>query len=409
MAPRRESSPAVELSELAHPSSTPTPEKPAHVYQKQASAEFEGFDKSRDEVAQQGPRTCTVEIPHMLIGHPQLPQNHEVDEQGYTIPNPSRRKLATEELSAFQRLNLSRFKHEKWALTALQLLSAKGFKLFTLDNFPSIPPSELESLSNSDSRVKFLAMTQIAWLITQLIVRYRKGIISTQLEIAAAASAASSMLTYAILWNRPRGVTTRYRIKASRVPSSDEIVSLATFGHGYMWTLPRIKESLDEDLTLVPIPNDANHAVDVRELVAGFEDTTVARMLVEWLRHNHPAIVCVIAGSVGGTIFGGLHCLAWNFQFPTRAELLLWRVCSIATTILPLLSTYFNLQWSYCNGWVGKSSMAQRLYGPIVVIVFIIPYVLAREFLLVETSRSLFFLPPEVFIDTWPGAFLLWG
>lgn len=226
-------------------------------------------------------------------------------------------------------------------------------------------------------------MAQIAWLMTQLVVHYRKGMVSTQLEIAAVAFTACSMMTYAILWNRPRGITTRYRIEASRVPSSDEIISLATFGPGYMWTLPRIKESLNEELHLTPIPNDASHAMDVRKLVAG--------------------------SVIGGTVFGGLHCLVWNFQFPTRAELLLWRICSIATTILPLRSTYFNLQWSSCNGWVGKSSMAQRLYGPFVVIVFIIPYGLARVFLHVETFGKPFFLPPEAFVDTWPGAFLLWG
>jgi hypothetical protein len=189
-------------------------------------------------------------------------------------------------------------------------------------------------------------------------------------------------------------------------------MSLATFGPGYLWTWHRFNGKEDEILHLMPIPNDASHAVDVRNLVSGFDNTTVGRTIVEWLRHNHPAIVSVIAGSaLGGTLFGGIHCLAWNFAFPTCTELILWRTCSIVTTVLPLLSIYFNLQWSYYNGWVEHlgGDTASRLYGPVLLICFLFPYTLARLFLLIETFRSLFFLPPEAFIDTWPGAFLLWG
>jgi hypothetical protein len=147
-------------------------------------------------------------------------------------------------------------------------------------------------------------------------------------------------------------------------------------------------------------------------LFAGFEDTFFVQMLVDWLHHNHPAIVSVIAGTVlGGSLFGALHFLAWNFRFPTQTELVLWRTSSILTTVLPPLSVYFNLQWSYYNGWVedSENKTARRLYGTIILVCFIIPYGLARIFLLFEMFWSLFFLPPEAFVDTWPGGFLLWG
>jgi hypothetical protein len=40
---------------------------------------------------------------------------------------------------------------------------------------------------------------------------------------------------------------------------------------------------------------------------------------------------------------------------------------------------------------------------------FLLPYILARLFLMVEIFRSLFFLPPDAFIDTWSGSFPHWG
>ena len=38
-----------------------------------------------------------------------------------------------------------------------------------------------------------------------------------------------------------------------------------------------------------------------------------------------------------GVIFGGLHCIGWNFKFPTHPEQSLWRSTSVAITAIPLI------------------------------------------------------------------------
>ena len=38
-----------------------------------------------------------------------------------------------------------------------------------------------------------------------------------------------------------------------------------------------------------------------------------------------------------GVIFGGLHCIGWNFKFPTHPEQTLWRSTSLAITAIPLV------------------------------------------------------------------------
>ena len=38
-----------------------------------------------------------------------------------------------------------------------------------------------------------------------------------------------------------------------------------------------------------------------------------------------------------GVIFGGLHCIGWNFQFPTHPEQSLWRSTSLAIAAIPLI------------------------------------------------------------------------
>ncbi|KAH7370797.1 hypothetical protein BKA65DRAFT_489252 [Rhexocercosporidium sp. MPI-PUGE-AT-0058] len=312
-------------------------------------------------------------------------------------------------ISTFQAINLERFKHEAWALTALQLLRAKDFHLFKL--LPSVSSQDLESMTNTDFLAKLIAVTQVIWLMIQLLVRHQNGILSSQMEIATLAFAVCSMVTYIIHWDRPRGITTRYEIKATKAPNEDQILALATFGPGYLWTWHRSQGDKDESLNLIPIPNDASHAVYVGNLFAG-SDNVVTRTLMAWFSLNHPAVVSVIAGSVmGGTLFGSIHCLAWNFNFPTHLELILWRVSSVLSTILPPLSVYFNLQWSHYNAWAENEEtlMARRIHGIVLLVFFGLPYILARLFLVFEIFWTLFFLPQEAFIDTWPGGFLLWG
>jgi len=38
-----------------------------------------------------------------------------------------------------------------------------------------------------------------------------------------------------------------------------------------------------------------------------------------------------------GVIFGGLHCICWNFTYPTAFEQHLWRASSLAITVIPLI------------------------------------------------------------------------
>jgi len=37
-------------------------------------------------------------------------------------------------------------------------------------------------------------------------------------------------------------------------------------------------------------------------------------------------------------IFGALHCIAWNFHFPSHIEQLFWRIGSLAITVIPLVT-----------------------------------------------------------------------
>jgi len=43
------------------------------------------------------------------------------------------------------------------------------------------------------------------------------------------------------------------------------------------------------------------------------------------------------------TTFGGIHCAGWNLPFPTYPEQKLWRIASLALTVIPIGTLPFTL------------------------------------------------------------------
>jgi hypothetical protein len=261
----------------------------------------------------------------------------------------------------------------------------------------------MEVLNRGNALVKALALIQVTYLIVQLVARKVARLPSAQLEIGALAFSASSFITYALYWDRPQGVESVHIIKPKCAPSKARIGTLTQKGLLFLWLHPRPEYKFEKAYDVVPIPNDGLQTTSV---------LTIPFTLFSLSGDNEEILILAAGAFLGGTFFGGLHCLAWNFHFPTHGEALTWRVCSIVTSVLPLLCVMPMFLWMRWHPWSErpKRSPAVRFaLGLVLIVGFLIPYVLARMFLICEMFRSLFFLPPEAFIDTWSGSFPHWG
>ncbi|KAL4958640.1 uncharacterized protein BDV14DRAFT_207872 [Aspergillus stella-maris] len=118
-----------------------------------------------------------------------------------------------------------------------------------------------------------------------------------------------------------------------------------------------------------------------------FEDRYKKRH-VDWM---------VIATSILSImLFGGLHLLAWNLSFPSSIERSLWRGSALTVAIAPTISALLVLLESIIADRTDRwSKWSVTVLGPL--------YLSARVFIMVESYRSLYFLPPEAFISTWAG------
>lgn len=87
------------------------------------------------------------------------------------------------------------------------------------------------------------------------------------------------------------------------------------------------------------------------------------------------------------TILGALHLIAWNFNFPTETEKILWRVASIVLTVTPFVFVPVFGAMEDCL----KST--QDYLAPILVILGII----SRMLLVGLMLASLRSLPPSAY------------
>ncbi|KAJ6194162.1 hypothetical protein J3E72DRAFT_404602, partial [Bipolaris maydis] len=258
----------------------------------------------------------------------------------------------------------------------LRYLLDKGF----LDQEPPMSEDEILDKSKGDAFATISAVVQLLWLVTQLITRKVLKLPSSQLEILALAFAVCTSFTYILNYPKPQNIQVPSHVSnLQRNQELEERASQSYFKNA-LWPWEDKKE-----LEAIIRNDKLNPSSQLKILNEGKS--------YEWI---------VDADSIGfitgAVILGLCHCIAWNFQFPTPIERLLWRIASVGITgILPL----FYFLWfmlTYGSDHLGK--LYDYLQLPLSYISFSV-YVVARLYLLVAPFRELFYLPPEAFIATW--------
>jgi hypothetical protein len=279
-------------------------------------------------------------------------------------------------------LNLARLRGYDWALDGPQLILAREMGI--IDRIPNISKGDIEDKSKSDFLVKFSAVAQVMWQIIQLIIRWKKGLPSSQIEVATVGFSLCAFIMYLAYWNKPQNVQTPHRVQAKRYPTKEEIFQLAERGPAMDSTYTGIQYSIPE------------HAIHI-DLTAT-EENTLDGGILGWS-----------GVTVGGVLFGLMHCTAWNFDFPTPVERLLWRIASIITTALPILHYVRALCWVALGRWeknhkqrfissqtLSAANAGVRFFGATGLFL----YFISRIYLVVETFRSLLYLSPDTFQTT---------
>ena len=277
---------------------------------------------------------------------------------------------------------------DSWTLSSLQLLYAcqKGI----VPGPPELSNADLEDRSKGDIFVKGAAILQLTWLVIQMISRTSEGLAISLLEIMTLAYAVCSIVTYILLWHKPQDVMTPTYIDATNVLTREQIIGL----------------SARSPVSTLFVKEFWLHGVAIRGMADNiFPWTRGIPIQLPWKKDLFYLNPIFIGIGFGGTLFGTIHFLAWNFEFPTPVERILWRLSCCVLISIPLLSTTMYFMTLHNARRDSESdNKTNTLLRPFMTISILL-YTLARLYLMIEVFRSLAYAPLSTFQEiNWPSA-----
>jgi len=260
---------------------------------------------------------------------------------------------------------------------------------------------EIEDKGKADWFVKAAAILQALWLVLQCVARAAQGLAVSTLEMSTLAYIPCAIVIFYFWGSKP------YDVQTPTILSLPHLKRTAAGKKG-------LSDTGTDD-------GEASNAV-MQTLVINYVrfpmvDKCVASVQNALLRVKAFSQVSVLTG-VFYLIFGGLHCAAWNFTFPSPTERLLWRICSLVLTFsIPVTWILTRALMIILEGGISRnvrygSEEKVKIKLPLwltfgkevkfggveaIQILGMVIYVLARLYMLGEVFASLRSLPSSCF------------
>jgi hypothetical protein len=295
---------------------------------------------------------------------------------------------------------------------------------------PSITKREIDDKSKSDVVSKGITVVQTGWFVMHCLARRIRRLPVAELELVTLAFAVTNTLTYLFWWNKPLNSECTVPIGLKKLMSAEDWQECMRF--------IQIPEILDNGTPAIEVEmklsigkeggaSEMGHAMegagDETDGAATYEKKHPAKdercwpiFMFESARTSpsrewhlrttkkrvhrqysgflppHQLLESFLIGGASAVTFGGIHCIAWSFTFPSHAEQIIWRVCCIIIMGVPvLLAVIFGLSMLF---W--KSLRPLRPVVREVVDSTRYVYILARVIMIVIALIALRSLSPGV-------------
>ena len=245
--------------------------------------------------------------------------------------------------------------------------------------------AQLKDRSKGDVISKGLAALQAGWFILSCITRWASHLSLTELEISTLAFAIVSLALYILWWDKPQSVGIQMLIH----PSLKLVDKM--FGEKYQGG------QISLLLLVAPLANFPRADWRTQSRVPSMWWTDLEADPSEW---SWDARRVFIPSAIIGLFFGAVHCIAWNFYFPTIMERTLWHVCAVAVGIGPALVLILMSIILFLNGNDVENIAYSLLSSLLVALGLILPYLtffIARIGLLVLSLMALRDIPSSAY------------
>ncbi|KAI1767508.1 hypothetical protein GGR53DRAFT_482088 [Hypoxylon sp. FL1150] len=262
---------------------------------------------------------------------------------------------------------------------------------------PPVTKQEILDLSKTGAFAKILAIWQLTWFMVDLVTRLARHLPISQLEVGVAGFAMLAFATWFFYFSKPKGVNVGTRVRF-RIPQSEFDPPQHQFEEvSFARTLSAVRPSSDNEV----------HDLLTRRLKDAEVDF-IARSRSLWAEIVHhiswggdssgeQLFISLILGAVIALPFGAIHVAAWNAAFPTVAGQWLWRVSSLVSMLVLLVSLIIATS----GGNVYRQWLDDYAYWT--VDCCLVLYTAARVILMVEMVRCMLFLSPEAYVRSWAG------
>lgn len=260
------------------------------------------------------------------------------------------------------------------------------FEDFLVDTLAYITPTEaeLKDQGKSDALTKLIVLVQTLWFVVQCIARGKQQLPLTELEVVTLAYTMLNFFIYVFWWDKPRNVECPIRIYKQ-------------FGASHEEAGEKAKE-WDEDWVWLWFEKIMDYTIGAQDDYIILSNKHSIPMFWSGRPDNYRGIGSFFA-SILGAGFGAIHCIAWSSEFPSRAELVLWRASCVAMISIPsivIMAYAFGrlseVNEKYSWWWVQLAGMCG-----ILLVLSAWLYIASRIATLVISFTTLRSLPPHAF------------
>ncbi|PWY82752.1 hypothetical protein BO83DRAFT_454768 [Aspergillus eucalypticola CBS 122712] len=271
---------------------------------------------------------------------------------------------------------------EVFYLTAVEALKLLYNEEKSIPGLENVSEEEINARSKSDMFMRLLAVGQIVWVVIQILSRWAYGLAVTQLEVTVVAFAFCAVGMYIVNHGKPKGVELPllFDYPGTKKALRRELEKFNFPDHGgkhSKWKFYKCKyctkEKIQSDGGTSKDNKRSSDGNDKNHEPANNNDSTEAKSetisldtftaIVQWVRttlessrdpgdpigngfideSEDPSKLSNVLTDlwmfIGSMIFGGIHLIAWDFQFPTTVEKYLWWAASLWCTACVLIST----------------------------------------------------------------------
>ncbi|KAF7369967.1 hypothetical protein MSAN_00626500 [Mycena sanguinolenta] len=241
-----------------------------------------------------------------------------------------------------------------------------------------ISEKDITDKSKGDALSKGVALLQGLWFILQTLARVHQRLAITQLEVATLAFAVVNIFIWLLWWNKPLDVQKPIVVGLHMQPDTETItlpVQLSLWDR-FRGAILGYSEAEYKPLSSLSVPSFWS-IQDKSTLDSG------ANILL----------------SPVGTLFGAIHCAAWNAVFPTPVEMWIWRISALVIIAIPGFASS-AMALGEMSDWLDSTLILWVAGGSFIISFVGIPlYIAARLILIVLPLTELRFLPASAFVD----------